>query len=112
MPPGPLSGHLLAISHLLLFGLSPENFKNVPKMFINSITDFVSLRKKVVSSVYAVYRSVLSNMLRPFTFSLSLVNKNTVSKISISKYAEIGSPCLVPLLKQLVVVPPFTMHYS
>ena len=46
---------MMAISHLLLFGLSPENFENVSKMFINSITDFVSLRKKVVSSAYAVY---------------------------------------------------------
>ena len=65
------------ISHLLLFGLSPENFENVGKMFINSITDFVSLRKKVVSSAYAFYR-------------------NAISKTSINKYAEIGPPCLVP----------------
>ena len=85
-----------AISHLLLFGLSPENFENVLKMFINSITDFVSLRKKVVSSAYAVYRNVLSNMLRPLIFLLFLVNKNTISKTSINKYAEIGLPCLVP----------------
>ena len=84
-----------AISHLLLFGLRPEKLKNVSKMFINSITDFVSLRKKAVSSAYAVYRNVLSNMLRPFIFLLSLVNKNTISKTSINKYAEIGSPCLV-----------------
>ena len=85
-----------AISHLLLFGLSPENFENVLKMFINSITDFVSLRKKVVSSAYAVYRNVLSNMLRPLIFLLFLVNKNTISKTSINKYAEIGSAFLVP----------------
>ena len=65
-------------------------------MFINSITDFVSLKKKVVSSVYAVYRNVLSNMLRAFNFLLSLVNENTISKTSINKYAEIGSPSLVP----------------
>ena len=87
---------MTAISHLLLFGLSPENFENVSKMFINSITDFVSLRKKVVSSAYAVYWNVLSNMFRPFIFLLSLVNKNTISKTSINNYAEIGSPCLVP----------------
>ena len=85
-----------AISHLLLFGLSSENFENVSKMFINSITDFVSLRKKVVSSAYAVYRNVLSNMLRPLIFLLFLVNKNTISKTSVNKYAEIGSPFLVP----------------
>ena len=84
-----------AISHLLLFGLSPENFEDVSKMFINSITDFVSLRKKVDSSAYAVYRNVLSNMLRPFIFLLSLVNKNTISKTSINRYAEIGLPCVV-----------------
>ena len=59
-------------------------------------TDFLSLRKKVVSSVYAVYRNILSSMLRPFIFLLSLVNKNTISKTSINKYAEIGSPCLAP----------------
>ena len=85
-----------AISHLLLFSLSSENFENVSKMFINSITDFVSLRKKVVSPAHAVYRNVLSNMLRPFIFLLSLVNKNTISKISINRYAEIGSSCQVP----------------
>ena len=85
-----------AISHLVLFRLRPETFENVSKMFINSITDLVSLRKKVVSSAYAVYRNVLSNMLRQFIFLLSLVNKNTISKASIHKYAEIGSPCLVP----------------
>ena len=54
------------ISHLLLFGFSPENFQNVSKMFTNSITDFVSLRKKVVLSAYAVYRNVLSNMFGPY----------------------------------------------
>ena len=85
-----------AISHLLLFGLSSENFENVSKMFINSITDFVSLRKKLVSSAYAVYRNVLSNTLSPFMILLFLVNKNTISKTSINKYAEIGSPFLVP----------------
>ena len=88
-----------AISHLVLFRLIPENFKNVSKMFINSITDLVSLRKKVVSSAYAVYRNVLSNMFKQLCFLaiyflLSLVNKNTISKASIHKYAEIGSPCL------------------
>ena len=61
------------ISHFLLFGLSPENFGKVWKMIINSITDFVSLRKEVEASAYAVYRNVLSNMLRPFIFLLSLV---------------------------------------
>ena len=53
---------------LAFIGLSPENFENVSKMFINSTTDFLSLRKKVVSSAYGVYRNVLSNMLRPFIF--------------------------------------------
>ena len=81
---------MLAISHLLSFGLSPENLENVSKMFINSTTD------KVVSSAYAGYRNVLSNMLRPFIFLLSWVNKNTFSQTSINKYAEICSPCLVP----------------
>ena len=65
-------------------------------MFINSIKDFVSLRKKVVLSAYAAYRNVLSNMSRPFIFFLSLVNKNAISKTSMNKYAEIESPCLVP----------------
>ena len=103
-----------AISHLLLFGLSPENVDNVSKMFINSITDFVSLRKKVLWSAYAVYRNVLSNILRPFIFLLSLVSKNTISKTIINKYAEIESPYLVPFssLKLFVVVRPLTMHDS
>ena len=57
-----------AILHFLLSGFSSENFENVSKMFINSITDFLSLRKKVVLPAYAVYRDVLSNMLRPFIF--------------------------------------------
>ena len=87
---------MLAISHLLLFDLSPENFENVSKMFINPITNFASLRKKVVWSAYALYRNVLSNMLKPFIFALSLTNKNTISKTSMNKYAKIGSPYLVP----------------
>ena len=67
-----------AISHLLLIDLSPENFEKISKIFINSITDFVSLKKKVVSSAYAVHRNVSSNMLGSLIFLLSLVNKHTV----------------------------------
>ena len=92
-------GPMPATSHLLLLGLSSESFKNVSKMFINSTTDFLSLRKKVVSSAYAAYRNILTNKLRPFIFLLSLVNKNTISRTSINKYAEVWSLCLVPFSK-------------
>ena len=42
----------------------------------------------LVSSAYPVYRKILSNMLRPFIFLLSLVNKNTISKTIINKYEK------------------------
>ena len=52
-------------------------------------------------------RNVLSKTLRPLIFPFCMINKNAISNTSINKYAEIGSPCLVPLssLKQFVAVP-------
>ena len=86
-----------AILHLILLGLSPENVEKISKVFINSITGFSSLRKNVVWSAYAVYRNILSKILRPLIFSFWIINKNAISKTSVNQYAEIGSPCLVPL---------------
>ena len=43
-----------------------------------------------------------------------MINKNAISKTSINKYAEVGSPCLVPLssLKYFAVVPPLIAQDS
>ena len=67
------------------------------EVFIHSITDFLSLRKSVVSAAYAVHRNVFSKILRSLIFSFCMLNKNAISKTIINKYAEIGSPCLVPI---------------
>ena len=71
-----------AILHLLLFGLSPDYVEEMSKVFINFITDFSSLRKKVVSSAYAAYRNVFSKILRPLIFLFCTINKNAISKIT------------------------------
>ena len=42
----------------------PENIEKISKIFINSITDFLLLRKNVVSSEYALYSNVFSRILR------------------------------------------------
>ena len=85
------------ISHLPLLGLSPENLEKTSTVLINSITDFLFLRKNVVSSAYAVYKNVFPKILRPLIFAFCMINKKTISQTSINKYAAIGLPCLVPL---------------
>ena len=64
---------------------------------MNSITDFSSSKKDVVSPAYPVYRNVFSKILSLLIFSFCMINKNAISKTSINKCAEIGSFCLVPL---------------
>ena len=94
----PFSARKPAISQLLLFRLSPENVERISKVFINSIIDFSSLRKNLVLSTYAVHRNVFfSKILRPLIFLFFMINKNAISKTIVNKYAEIGSPCVVPL---------------
>ena len=39
-----------ALSHFVLLGFNPENFEKIFNSRINSIIEFLSLRKKVVSS--------------------------------------------------------------
>ena len=93
----PLRAPKPAISHLLLFGLSPENVEKILKVLNYQITDYSSLRKNVVSSAYAVYRNVFLKLLRPSIFSFCMINQNTISKTSINEYTQNGSHYLLPL---------------
>ena len=53
-------------------------------------------------------------MFKPLTLGLFLTNIENISKTSINKYADIGSPCRAPLsnLKYFVVFPPLMMQDS
>ena len=53
-------------------------------------------------------------MFKPLTLGLFLTNIKNISKTSINKYADIGSPCQAPLsnLKYFVVFPPLMMQDS
>ena len=51
---------------------------------------------------------------RSLMSGFALIKEKTTSKAKIKRYAEIGSPCLVPLsnLKYGVVLPPLITHDS
>ena len=51
-------------------------------------------------------------MFKPLTLGLFLTNVKNISKTSISKYADIGSPCRAPLsnLKYFVAFSPIIME--
>ena len=53
-------------------------------------------------------------MFKSLTLGLFLTNIKNISKTSIKKYADIGSPCQAPLsnLKYVVVFPPLMMQGS
>ena len=72
-------------SHLHLLGFKPEKDENMSKTFITSIKDFLSFRKNVVSSAYAVYKNVWLNMRRPFMFLFPLIDRKTISKTRINR---------------------------
>ena len=65
-------------------------------MCITDVTEFSLLRKKVVSSVYAVYEDSTKNCqaLNIFNF----FNMKTISEI-IKMWVKIRSPCCVPRFK-------------
>ena len=57
--------------------------EGISKVFINSITDFSSLRKNIISSAYAMYRNIFSKILSISSFYM--INKNAISKTSKKK---------------------------
>ena len=65
------------ISHLASFGFKPETSENLWKAFIASITESSSIRKNVVSSVYAEYKNILSKILIPLIFLVSYKDHST-----------------------------------
>ena len=88
----PFGTTIPAILHFVLLGYSPENFEKVFNSLINSIIEFLSLRKKIVSSAWAVYKNWYLTIFKPLTLGLFLINIKNISKTSINKCAEIGSP--------------------
>ena len=61
-----------------------------------------------------MYKSVWLKIFRPWIFLFSCIKRNTISRTRTNKYADIGSPCLVPLssLKYCVVKPPLITQDS
>ena len=68
--------------------------------------------KKVVSSVYAVYQNSLLQTFKLLLLVFLFIFMRAIYKTRIKRYADKGTPCLVPLsnLKYFFVCPPFTMH--
>ena len=59
-------------------------------------------------------KNVLLKISRPWMFLFACIKRNTISRTSTNKYADTGSPCLVPLssLKYCVVKPPLITQDS
>ena len=102
-----------AISHLEIFGFKRENSEDVQCVYNFNNGVFVLNKESSIVSICCMQRLVIKNVNTFYIWViLAIIKKN--SKTSIKRYAEIGSPCLVPLskLKYLVVVPPFIIHDS
>ena len=52
---------------LVLLGFNPEKCEKVLNSFINSIIDFLSFRKKVVSSALAMYKNSFLTIFTPWS---------------------------------------------
>ena len=59
-----------------------------------------------------MHKNACLKVFKPLTLGLFLTNINNISKTSINKYADIGSPCRASLsnLKYFVVFPPLMMQ--
>ena len=75
----PFSAPIPAVLHLDFLGFKQEKDENMS--FITSIKDFLSFRKNVASSVYAVHQKVWLNMLRSFIFLFSLIHKKLLLEL-------------------------------
>ena len=67
------------------------------KLFNTSVADFSFYKKKVVSSAYAVYRKSLLQTFKLLVLGFLFILMNALSKTRMKRYADKGSPCLVPL---------------
>ena len=93
---------------------NPWKFEKALNSVINSIVDFISLKKKVVSSAQVVYKNSCLNIFKLLTIGFFLTNIKNTSKASVKHYADIGSPCRAPLsnLKYFVIFLPLMMQDS
>ena len=67
------------------------------KLFKSPVADFSFCKEKVVSSAYAVYRKPLLQTLKLLILGFFFILINDISKTRMEKYANKGSPCLIPL---------------
>ena len=75
---------MAAISHFLMLAFKPEKWGNWLKLLISSLTNRISLKKKVESSVQAVYRKTYWKISIPLLFSLVLTKTKRTSKAKIN----------------------------
>ena len=61
-----------------------------------SVAEFIFFIKTGVSSVYIVYRMLWLNIFRSLILLFVEIKIKAISKTKMKRYAEIGSPCLVP----------------
>ena len=67
------------------------------KLFKTSVADFSFCKTKVVSSAYALYRWSLLQTFRLLISGFFFILMNANSKTRMKRYADKGSPYLVPL---------------
>ena len=70
--------------------------EKIPNAFTSSSTDFSFLRKKVVSSAYVKNKKLSLKNCRPLMFGFAIIKVKITSNAKMKRYAEIGSPFLVP----------------
>ena len=97
-----------------LYSTSPEKKEKSWRILKASITDFLFLKKKLLSSAYAVYKTFWLWISKLLILLFVLIKTKETSKIIMKRNAEIGSPwrALLSRLKNFVVMPPFTTQNS
>ena len=97
-----------------LIRFNPVKFEKALNSVINSIIDFISLKKKVVSPAQAVYKNSCLIIFKLLTIGFFLTNAKNTSKASTKHYTDIGSPYRAPLsdLKYFVIFLPLMMQDS
>ena len=93
----PSSTPIPTILHFALLILRPKKKRKRIKCFYDFYCRFYIFLKKFVSSAYALYTKLWLNVFRPSTLLFVLIKVKAISKTRMKRYAEIGSPCQVPL---------------
>ena len=76
----PIRTPIPAISDFVLLGYNPEKFEKVFNSFINSIINFLSFRKIVVSSAEALYKNSCLKIFKPLALGLFLTDIKIIYK--------------------------------